>query len=288
MYYNKRILEAIKQGVNLALDDFDFNDEQNNKSKQPIIDNENIILDKLTLTVDLGLPSGTRWCIYNLGVDPKHLDTNEDWIGNFYQWAVPEVKQFYNSDNYPFDLHPNYDRTHMNPQASKYKNKHKEKYSKITGFWKILDRHKAGYIEMDFEDDAAYISKGVPSKSDNFQYCIPSRRQFIELWHNCSERNEYNYKGIKGLEGKVFRSKINGNEIFFPFAGYKSYMNGSTWMYGYYWTSTLDIEEFNCSYSFDIQPCKNKEEKVKINSWVPYNGLSIRPVLLQNEKRLSK
>ena len=73
--YNK-ILEAVNRGIQLALDD--FNDEeqvQNIKSKQS--QNRDYTKEYLDLlkyeVVDLGLPSGTLWCRYNLGVNPNQL-----------------------------------------------------------------------------------------------------------------------------------------------------------------------------------------------------------------------
>lgn len=43
MYYNKHILEAINRGVNIALDDFDFNDENKVNMTKPIIDNKKML-----------------------------------------------------------------------------------------------------------------------------------------------------------------------------------------------------------------------------------------------------
>jgi hypothetical protein len=37
--------------------------------------------------VDLGLPSGTLWCKYNLGVDPKYLANPINWFGDYYAWG---------------------------------------------------------------------------------------------------------------------------------------------------------------------------------------------------------
>ena len=69
----KQILEAINRGIQLALDDFDDEDQvQNVKSKQ--VQNRDYTKEYLELmedAVDLGLPSGTLWCKYNLGVDPN-------------------------------------------------------------------------------------------------------------------------------------------------------------------------------------------------------------------------
>jgi hypothetical protein len=37
--------------------------------------------------VDLGLPSGTLWCKYNLGVDPNYLANPINWFGDYYAWG---------------------------------------------------------------------------------------------------------------------------------------------------------------------------------------------------------
>ena len=42
--------------------------------------------------VDLGLPSGTLWCKYNLGVNPNQLLIPKDWYGNYYGWGEIEDK----------------------------------------------------------------------------------------------------------------------------------------------------------------------------------------------------
>ena len=67
----KQILEAINKGIQLALDDFDDNEQiQNIKSKQiNHRDYTKEYLDTMRYFVDLGLPSKTLWCKYNLGVD---------------------------------------------------------------------------------------------------------------------------------------------------------------------------------------------------------------------------
>ena len=71
----KQILEAVNRGIQLALDDFDDEEQvQNIKSKQ--VQNRDYTkeyLDLMNEVVDLGLPSGTLWCKYNLDVDPKKI-----------------------------------------------------------------------------------------------------------------------------------------------------------------------------------------------------------------------
>jgi hypothetical protein len=45
--------------------------------------------------VDLGLPSGTLWCKYNLGVDSNKLKTAKQWYGDYYAWGELESNKTY-------------------------------------------------------------------------------------------------------------------------------------------------------------------------------------------------
>ena len=87
--YNK-ILEAVNRGIQLALDDFDDEDQvQNIKSKQ--INHRDYTKEYLDLlkyeVIDLSLPSGTLWCKYNLDVNPNKLSKAKDWYGKYYAWG---------------------------------------------------------------------------------------------------------------------------------------------------------------------------------------------------------
>ena len=67
--YNK-ILEAINRGIKFALDDFEDNEVQSQtNSKVSHQHGTKEYLELMEEVVDLGLPSGTLWCKYNLGVD---------------------------------------------------------------------------------------------------------------------------------------------------------------------------------------------------------------------------
>ena len=90
--YNK-ILEAVNRGIQLALDDFDDEEQiQHVKSKQ--VQNRDYTKEYLDLlkyeVVDLSLPSRTLWCKYNLAVNPNQLSNSEDWYGGYYAWG--EIK----------------------------------------------------------------------------------------------------------------------------------------------------------------------------------------------------
>ena len=61
--------------------------------------------------VDLGLPSGTLWSKYNLGVDPNQLSIASNWYGKYLMWGELEEKTdwdeqgtevLYEWDNYKF------------------------------------------------------------------------------------------------------------------------------------------------------------------------------------------
>ena len=86
--YNK-ILEAVNRGIQLALDDFDDDEVQNIKSKQ--VQNRDYTKEYLDLlrdeVADLGLPSGTLWSKYNLGVNPNQLSKVKDWNGDYYAFG---------------------------------------------------------------------------------------------------------------------------------------------------------------------------------------------------------
>ena len=64
----KQILEVINKDIQLALDDFDDEDQvQNIKSKQIIHrDYTKTYLDLMKDAVDLCLPFKTGWCKYNI------------------------------------------------------------------------------------------------------------------------------------------------------------------------------------------------------------------------------
>ena len=102
----KQILEAVNRGIQLALDDFDDEEQvQHVKSKQ--VQNRDYTkeyldtMDLLTIAVDLGLPSRTLWCKYNLGCDYNLLnnhpeDTNASkWYGGYYSWGETINKSNY-------------------------------------------------------------------------------------------------------------------------------------------------------------------------------------------------
>ena len=268
--YNK-ILEAVNRGIQLALDDFDDEEQvQNIKSKQIL--NRDYTKEYLDLlkyeVVDLGLPSGTLWCKYNLGVDQDQLSKPEDWYGDYYSWGELESnKSEPYWDNYKFG---NYNK------LTKYCTK--SDFGLLNGVNTFVDN----LTELLPEDDAAYQNK----KFYNFKFHIPTKDQYEELLKYTNNYNVNNYNpnktihnheddgGILGLNGRIFEGK-NRNQMFIPISGYHSTFkisNGSE--YCYLWASSLRLDFTYNAYSLYIG-----STGIEVNSSARYIGYSIRPVI---------
>ena len=192
----KQILEAINNGIQLALDDFDDEEPvQNIKSKQVNHrDYTKEYLDLMNEAVDLGLPSGTKWFKYNLGVDYKKLNINsgnsvpEDWYGNYYAWGEIEPNKLkYTQSNYKWN----------NKQIS-------TKYNSRDNLEELLP-----------EDDAA--------RQFNKLLRIPTVDECLELLNNTNKECVYDYNGIKGLNGYIISNRKDSRKyIFIPAAGLMS------------------------------------------------------------------
>ena len=117
--------------------------------------------------------------------------------------------------------------------------------------------------DIDLEHDAARVNLGEPWK-------MPTKEQFKELVDNC----ESEVTTINGYLGRRFTSKINGNSIFMPFAGY---IGGTGLDFrgsgGYFWSSSLYSQARGYLLSFGssgVYPAGN--------SGCRFNGFSVRAV----------
>lgn len=157
--------------------------------------------------VDLGLPSGNLWAITNVGA-PTSWD-----FGDYFAWG--ETKG-YNSGKTSF--------TWKNYKYCKGTQNSLTKYCTKSTYGN--NNFTDGIIELQGSDDVGKSTYGY--------YCaIPTKEEWEELMTHCQWSRLNN--------GAYVRSKINGNIIVLPKAGYRSGLN----LYddnseGYYWTSTLD------------------------------------------------
>ena len=230
------------------------------------------IYDAYHIWVDLGLPSKTLWCAYNLGVDLEFITKNknnskpEDWYGNYYSWGETQPKKKYTLKTYKF---------------GDYNKGKQTKYNQ-----------KDGKKVMDLEDDPAYANRY--QYIQNYQEYIhtPSVEQFEELIANTTNKWVENYNNIPGLNGRIFKSFKNKNSIFIPAAGWRpdtgedvgkvilagetaSFWANDLWSYG--------LDDYTSGNTFGFGP---HEYRKKYQSKSPDTntsrrclGFSIRPVV---------
>lgn len=267
MKYNKHILEAINRGVRLALDN--FNDLENTKlfSKSSIIKNDDSTKNLIELHkwyVDLGLPSGTLWSKYNLGVNPDKLSNIlSSWYGHYYAWGEIEHKYGFDENSYKW---------------FKGKNHKLTKYNTIK-----KDGIDDGMIRLLPEDDAA--TQHMPVFS-GYEAQIPDFRDLDELRQYTTHKSVRDYAGIQALNGEVITSKVNGNEIFLPYSGIM-YVGLDTDMKGaknYYWIRCNSMDKKAHCFSFDrfnngiLNLYQYKDIIVQMPERERWKGLSIRAI----------
>jgi len=121
---------------------------------------------------------------------------------------------------------------------------------------------------LDPNDDAATVNYGKPWR-------MPTKEEIRELLKHTTNRWVTNYKGIKGLNGRLFISKINGNSIFIPAAGYCEGSDiNDVGSYCYLWSSSLNLDYTYDAYYFDF----NSDHIIAL-SCNRCDGFSVRPVM---------
>ena len=268
----KQILEAVNRGIQLALDDFDDEEQvQHVKTKQ--VQNRDYTkeyLDFMEDVIDLGLPSGTKWFKYNFGVDYKKLDKMpkdsipEDWYGDYYAWGELEPKKEYIRDNYKFYV--------KRCRADRYSGEYGiTKYCSVPmcGFNSITDN----IVQLQPEDDVIYRTFNNPA---SIKFNIPTKAQFKELVENTIKEKQTDFNGVKGLNGLLYTSKINGNSIFFPSTGNYdgTYHEGKNLVT--LWTANMAIIEYNSHYATYF----HGNSSTPFSSNARFCGYPVRPVVI--------
>ena len=142
--------------------------------------------------VDLGLPSGTRWALCNVGA------TKPEEFGDHFAWGETEVKDHYGWDG--LDCHGKEILWYHNPFMS------------------------IGHSVR----DVACVKWGR-------HWQMPTLVQMQEMLLLCN----FVWTEFNGVPGGMFTSKLNGNSIFLPAAGYHWFDHHSCpGTNGCYWTST--------------------------------------------------
>ena len=201
--------------------------------------------------VDLGL--SVKWGNANLGA--TNGDTAESWYGDYYAWGEIEPNKTNEDGNIYYDW-TNY----------KYANGN---YTKLTKYC-----NNSNYGNNGFTDDLTQlVPEDDVATQTNSAWRMPTKAELDEL---IALPNKWitNYNGISGLNGRVFTSKVNGNTLFIPAAGfcYGSDVNnvGSNC---HLWSSSLNLVGPNYAYNLYFN-----SDYIGMNSDDRYCGLSVRPI----------
>ena len=185
--------------------------EHNNEEDHIEDDSDYSIEDEKA--IDLGLPSGIKWAICNVGAN------SPEEYGDYFAWGETEPKTTYNLSTYKYG-------TDLN-QLTKYCS------NSIYGKDGFTDNKRT----LDPKDDAATVNWGN-------HWRMPTEEEQNELLNNC--------KWIRGRLNGVQGYKVvgpNGNSIFLPAAGEMTNNSlnyaGST---GCYWLGSLDTSNPNGAY----------------------------------------
>lgn len=189
-----------KKTVDFCREAYKFITEENAPKDKSKSDD--VVVETEPIAVDLGLPSGTLWCDRNVGAK------SPSDCGAFFSWGntephYPKLNMDWGDDDEAFDFLFNWDN-----------------YKKSEGY--KLEGN------IDLAHDAARVNMGEP-------WQMPTSDQFKELYDNCT----WERKTVNGINGYLVTSKINGNSVFFPAAGYgygTSLLNRGS--YGLYWSSS--------------------------------------------------
>lgn len=169
--------------------------------------------------VDLGFPSGTLWATCNVGAN------SPEEYGDYFSWGETEPKDEYNWSTYRYCKG-------SQMTITKYCTSSDYGYNGFTD----------GLTELLPEDDAATANWGE-------EWQMPSIRQFGEL--RSTDYTTTTWTTQNGVYGRLITSKINGNSIFLPAAGYR---DGTGLYYtdsrGFYWSRTLELSYSSCGVGF--------------------------------------
>lgn len=261
MKLNQNIYIAIQRGLNealsnLSIDDFGEIESEDQTSVEDIETFSGVEQNYIYRNyVDLGLPSGTLWCKYD--------------IGSIYE-------EYLNDDEYVKELNGNlptrylWHGRHFVWGAINTYGKQRNVYKNV--FHQDLPTPPA---ELPIENDAAYAK--FHDKCKNVH--MPTVEQMQELIDNTTPILTKAYMGVSMLKGMILRSNINGKELFFPFGGVsnsekESYIDVG--FIGKVWTRSLLKDSFGQAYYmyFSEKNCYGRISTDFIDA-----GMSIRPVI---------
>lgn len=193
--------------------------------------------------VDLGLPSGTQWAVYNVGAKAP------EEYGNYFAWGETKSKNVYDWSTYEYSK-DNSDRLIKYCTSSYY------------GFNCFTDN----LTVLQPMDDAATVNWGDA-------WHTPTADQWQELIDFTTKK----WVTKNGVKGWSFTA-ANGRSIFLPSAGYRwednlFYAGENT--LGYYWSSSLAVDTPTFAIHYDSFSDVMLDE---YETFYRSNGFPVRPV----------
>ena len=274
----KQILEAVNRGIHFALDDFDDQEEIQGQTNSKVKNNSNLkeYIKLLSVAVDMGLPSGTWWFKYNLGVNPDSPTFKEyfpsSWYGTYYGWGEKAPRQcglLYSWTHYT--LAKGYEKS-----LTKYCSHMDYGYDMEPETDNFLARYTDKLTTLLPEDDIVTLTFGKG-------YHIPTKEQWEELIENTTLEVIDNYQGIHDSRAFVLISKINGNKIYIPASGYKNDFGfNGTKHSACLWSSTLYTPIPSNAWRYAFRGTGIGKGTGNLSQCERSDGFAIRPVY--NEK----
>ena len=215
--------------------------------------------------VDLGLPSGTLWATCNVGAD------SPEEYGDYFCWGETEPKDVYQWYNYKW-AHWVYDTISDHYYRVVEEVWYKYSFESWTENGTLDGDHKT---ELDPEDDAAYVNWGS-------NWRMPTLEQLQELKEKCT----WEWTVQNGVKGYLVTGR-NGNSIFLPAAGGRSYDLYYDGKFAYYWSRSLcspgklKIEDAGQRHAYILFFNSFGEQEIWYNS--RYEGNTVRAVRISRK-----
>ena len=175
--------------------------------------------------------------------------TEPKGYGSYFAWGETEPKESYSWDNY-FDCN--------------------------NGSHSSFIKYNAKGMTLQPEDDAATANWGAA-------WQMPSKAEMEELFN--SAYTTYELETIAGYKGFRITSKVNGNSIFLPSAGYNygTYITNANYEL-YYWTRVSHNQLLTCAFNLygNVKDMTNA-----MSDYYRYYGMPVRPVVSRKATRLT-
>ena len=204
--------------------------------------------------VNISDPTGTEngYGYVDLGLSVKWATMNvgasspEDY-GDYFAWGEVEPKDYYDWSTYKYCNGSNNSLT---------------KYNNNSNYGTVDNK-----TQLELTDDVARANWGG-------SWRMPTEAEMTELREQCT----WTWTTQNGVNGCKVTSKSNGNSIFLPAAGYRGSSSGGAGREGEYWSSSLETGSPDGARGVNFD-----SSNAYRNGFYRYAGLSVRPVLGENE-----